>query len=76
MRPTLLLCLAQRKAGSLSSALSLADLRLFNRSLAQGEAVELAQPAAASFAGAGLAATTSAAAGASSYLFACAAGYT
>jgi sugar lactone lactonase YvrE len=65
---------ASVNSGSLFAG-SLADLRLFNRSLAQGEAVELAQPAAASFAGAGLAATTSAAAGASSYLFACAAGY-
>ena len=60
-------------AGSLFSG-SLADLRIYNRTLAPSEVVALSQPSAASFVGARLVAASPPAAGASSYLFSCAAG--
>ena len=61
-------------SGSLYAG-SLADLRLFNRTLSASEIIALSQPPlATSFAGAGLVAASPAAVGASAYLFSCAAG--
>jgi DNA-binding beta-propeller fold protein YncE len=60
-------------AGSLFAG-NLADVRLYNRTLAPGEILALSQPAAASFAGAGLAAASPLISGAKTYLFACSGG--